>query len=115
MRTITDARLDGEPARRATGLGIRAIYYGILLLFSVWGVVAIRSASPFQLFKVLANIAGLVLVIAGDPDLPRQPPLPAARGAAPALAREAGLALCVAFYAFFSWFGLRAIFASLIE
>ena len=46
-------------------MGIRAIYYGILLVFSIWGVFVIRSASPFQLFKILANMAGIVLMIAG--------------------------------------------------
>jgi len=29
--------------------------------------------------------------------------------------REAALLACVAFYAFFSWFGLRAVFKSLFE
>jgi hypothetical protein len=51
--------------RLHTGIGIRAVYYGILRLFSVRAVLALRMASPFQLFKVLANVAGLVLVIAG--------------------------------------------------
>ena len=73
-----------------------------------------RSASPFQLFKVLANIAGFVLVVAGIQILRvnRRFLPPAVR---PPLWREAGLLLCVAFYAFFSWFGLRAVFASLLE
>ena len=31
----------------------------------MWGVIVIRSASPFQLFKILANMAGIVLMIAG--------------------------------------------------
>ena len=29
--------------------------------------------------------------------------------------REAGLLLCVVFYAFFSWFGLQAVLRSLLE
>ena len=56
MRTITDALDVEQPG--AGKRGIRAIYYGILLLFSVWGIFVIRSASPFQLFKILANMAG---------------------------------------------------------
>src|SRR6185436_13834994 len=65
VRTVTDALWMSSPTARGLSRGIRAIYYGILVLFSVWGAIVIRSASPFQLFKVLANMAGIVLVIAG--------------------------------------------------
>jgi hypothetical protein len=111
VRTSADALWMAHPRLRR-GVGIRGVYYGILVAFTVWGVLAVRSASPFQLFKVLANVAGLVLAIAGLQIffvnrlfLPR--PL------RPALWREAMLLACVAFYAFFSWFGMRAVFASL--
>jgi len=107
VRTTADAIWMSHP-RVHTGFGIRAVYYGILLLFSLWALVALRSASPFQLFKVLANVAGLVLVIAGIQIFRvNRRFLPAA--VRPALWREAGLLLCVTFYAFFSWFGLRAL------
>jgi hypothetical protein len=33
----------------------------------------------------------------------------------PPLWREAGLLMCVAFYAFFSWFGLRAVLSGLFR
>jgi hypothetical protein len=113
VRTAADAIWMSHP-RVHSGFGIRAVYYGILLLFSVWGVVAVRSASPFQLFKVLANVAGLVLVIAGIQIFRvNRRFLPAA--VRPALWREAGLLLCVAFYAFFSWFGLRAVLSGLFR
>ena len=65
VRTITDALWMSSSRAREWKRGIRAIYYGILLLFSVWGIIVIRSASPFQLFKILANMAGIVLMIAG--------------------------------------------------
>jgi hypothetical protein len=113
VRTTADAVFMAHPRVRA-GLGIRAIYYGILLVFSVWGMFAIRSASPFQLFKVLANVAGLVLVVAGiQIFLVNRRFLP--RVLRPAPWRQAGLLLCVAFYAFFSWFGLRAVLKGLFE
>ena len=113
VRTTADALWMSHP-RVHSGVGIRVVYYGILALFSVWGVVAIRSASPFQLFKVLANVAGLVLVIAGIQIFRvNRRFLPAA--VRPPLWREAGLLLCVAFYAFFSWFGLRAVLAGLLS
>jgi hypothetical protein len=113
VRTTADAVWMSHP-RVHSGVGIRGVYYGILALFSVFGVVAIRSASPFELFKVLANMAGLVLVIAGIQILRvNRRFLPAA--VRPPLWREAALLLCVAFYAFFAWFGLRAVLAGLLN
>ena len=110
VRTSADALWMAHP-KLQRGLGIRAVYYGILVAFTVWGVLAVRSASPFQLFKVLANVAGLVLAIAGlQIFFVNRRFLP--RALRPALWREAMLLACVAFYAFFSWFGMRAVFAS---
>jgi uncharacterized protein YhhL (DUF1145 family) len=97
---------------RAWDRGIRAIYYGILLVFSVWGVFVIRSASPFQLFKVLANMAGIVLLIAGvQIFLVNRRFLPAA--VRPPLWREIGLLVCSAFYAFFAYFVIRDLIRTL--
>jgi uncharacterized protein YhhL (DUF1145 family) len=108
VRTITDAAWMADPRVRAGTRGIRTLYYGILAAFSVWGVVMVRSASPFQLFKVLANMAGLVLVIAGIQILlVNRRFLP--KAVRPAPWREAALLACVAFYAFFSWFGLQDV------
>src|SRR5918996_1596872 len=65
VRTITDAAWMSSRRARDWKRGIRAIYYGILVVFSIWGMLVIRSASPFQLFKILANMAGLVLDFPG--------------------------------------------------
>ena len=65
VRTITDAVWMAGGRARDPKRSIRAIYYGILIAFSVWGAIVIRTASPFQLFKVLANVAGIVLAVAG--------------------------------------------------
>ena len=107
VRTTADAVWMSHPWVHS-GVGIRGVYYGILALFSVWGVVALRSASPFQLFKVLANVAGLVLVMAGI-QIFRVNRRFLPQAVRPPLWREAGLLLCVAFYAFFAWFGLREV------
>jgi hypothetical protein len=113
VRTITDALWMSSSRAREWKRGIRAIYYGILLLFSVWGIIVIRSASPFQLFKILANMAGIVLMIAGV-----QIFLVNRRFLPPVLRprrwREAGLLLCSAFYAFFAYFVVRDLIRSLI-
>jgi len=112
VRTITDAVWMSSSRAREWKMGIRAIYYGILLLFSVWGIIVIRSASPFQLFKILANMAGIVLMIAGVQifRVNRRFLPPALR--AP-LWREIGLLLCSAFYAFFAYFVVRDLLRSL--
>ena len=113
VRTITDAVWMSSSTARAWKPGIRALYYGILLVFSVWGVFVIRFASPFTLFKILANMAGIVLVIAGI-----QIFLVNRRFLPPALRpprwREAVLLLCSAFYAFFAFFVIRDIVRSLL-
>jgi hypothetical protein len=111
VRTITDALWMSSSRAREWKRGIGAIYYGILLLFSVWGIIVIRSASPFQLFKILANMAGIVLMIAGvQIFLVNRRFLPPVLR--PARWREAGLLLCSAFYAFFAYFVVRDVLRS---
>jgi uncharacterized protein YhhL (DUF1145 family) len=105
VRTITDVLWMASPGVRKAS-GIRAIYYGVLIIFSLWGAIVIRFASPFQLFKVLANMAGVVLLVAGVQILivnRRFLPAPLR----PPLWREAGLLICSGFYAFFTWFVVR--------
>jgi hypothetical protein len=112
VRTITDALWMSSRKARDVRRGIRAIYYGILVLFSVWGAIVIRSASPFQLFKVLANMAGIVLVIAGiQIFMVNRRFLPQAVRAP--LWRELGLLVCSGFYAFFAFFVVRDLVRSL--
>jgi hypothetical protein len=112
VRTITDALWMSSQKARDVRRGIRGIYYGILILFSVWGALVVRSASPFQLFKVLANMAGLVLAIAGlQIFLVNRRFLP--RAVRPPAWREAALLVCSAFYAFFTFFVVREVVRSL--
>jgi hypothetical protein len=112
VRTITDAVWMASGRARASRRGIRAIYYGILLVFSIWGAFVIRFASPFQLFKILANMAGIVLAVAGvQIFLVNRRFLPPALR--PARWKEAGLLLCSAFYAFFAFFVIRDLLRSL--
>jgi hypothetical protein len=74
----------------------------------------IRSASPFQLFKILANMAGIVLAVAGvQIFLVNRRFLPP--GVRPARWREFGLLACSAFYAFFAFFVVRDIVRSLMS
>jgi len=112
VRTITDALWMSSSRAREWKMGIRAIYYGILLVFSIWGVIVIRSASPFQLFKILANMAGIVLMIAGvQIFLVNRRFLP--KAVRPPVWREIGLLVCSGFYAFFAYFVVRDLIRSL--
>jgi hypothetical protein len=111
VRTITDVVWMSGSRAGGSARDIRAIYYGILIAFSIWATLAIRSASPFQLFKILANMAGLVLAVAGVQIfivnrrfLPR--PVRASRW------RECGLLACSAFYGVFTFFVVRDLIRS---
>jgi hypothetical protein len=112
VRTITDAAWMARQGSDEGRVDIRKIYYGILVAFSIWGVFSIRIASPFQLFKVLANMAGVVLAIAGIQILiVNRRFLP--RALRPPLWRELSLVVCSAFYAFFAFFAIRQVVKSL--
>ncbi|PYQ39597.1 MAG: hypothetical protein DMF77_20985 [Acidobacteria bacterium] len=112
VRTVTDAVWMARHAEGRERLDIRGLYYGILIAFSLWSVIAIRLASPFQLFKFLANMAGVVLAIAGVQivRVNRRFLPPALR---PALWREIGVLGCSAFYAYFAFYAIRAFFQTL--
>jgi hypothetical protein len=102
VRTVTDLTwTSSERARRWTGNRASIIYYTVLAVFSCWAIYTMRFAGPFALFKVMANMAGFVMAVAGVQILivNRTFLPPALR---PPLYRELLLVLCVAFYGFFS-------------
>jgi hypothetical protein len=114
VRTVTDVVWMASPGVRDRGRGVRSIYYGVLVAFSIWGVIVVRSASPFQLFKVLANMAGIVLAIAGVQIwLVNRRFLP--RVLRPGAWREWLLLISSAYYAFFAWFVIRDLVRSLMR
>ena len=65
VRTITDVLWTGSRRVRAwRGGDVRAVYYGVLAVAVVWGIVALGLAQPFVLLKLGANVAGVVFVVA---------------------------------------------------
>jgi hypothetical protein len=112
VRTVTDAMWMSNKRLRDWKHGaIHKIYYGVLAIFSLWGALAIRLTSPLKLFTILANVAGLVLVIGGvQIFLVNRRFLP--REIRPSLWREGALWSCVLFYAFFSFFVIRNLIQS---
>jgi hypothetical protein len=64
-RAVTDMLWTGSARVRAAGRGdVRAVYYTVMAVLVVWGVVALRLAPPFALLLVGANVAGAIFVIA---------------------------------------------------
>ena len=66
VRTVTDiVWTSSGRVREAKSLGVGRLYYGLLLVLSLWGLVVVHFAGAMALFQILAAIAGLVLVPAG--------------------------------------------------
>jgi hypothetical protein len=64
-RSITDILWTGSARlRRWRGGDVRAVYYTVLALVVVWGIIALRLAAPVTLLQIGANMAGVVFVIA---------------------------------------------------
>ncbi|MGI5837469.1 MAG: Nramp family divalent metal transporter [Chloroflexota bacterium] len=66
VRMITDIGWTGSSKIRAwSGGDVRKIYYTILVLFAIWGAIAMRMTAPFMLIQLGANMAGLMFVFMG--------------------------------------------------
>ncbi|HYE65746.1 MAG TPA: Nramp family divalent metal transporter [Pyrinomonadaceae bacterium] len=114
IRTITDIVWIGSKRARAwRGGDIRLIYYALLLGFTVWGFFVVNWGDAMSLFKIIANMAGLVLAIASLQVLFVNTKLlpPELR---PSMWRRAGLVICSLFYGFFAvivfWTLIKSLF-----
>ena len=64
-RSITDILWTGSArARSWRGGDVRAVYYSVLAVLVVWGIIAMQLAQPVMLLQIGANIAGAVFVFA---------------------------------------------------
>jgi len=64
VRAITDILWTGSGRlRNWRGGDVRVVYYGVLAVVVLWGIIALRLAQPFLLIQISANMAGLVLVV----------------------------------------------------
>jgi hypothetical protein len=101
-RTVTDMLWTSNPSVRKWAKGdVRKVYYASLILFVVWGCIAINLAQPFILILLGAFMAGLEMAIYGvhvwyvnHKFLPREVRAP--------LWRQAVLWLFSAFFGFFT-------------
>jgi Mn2+/Fe2+ NRAMP family transporter len=65
VRALTDILWTrSSRVRRWRNGDVRAIYYTVLGVISLWGIIAIRLAQPIMLLQIGANIGGVVFVIA---------------------------------------------------
>lgn len=65
VRSITDILWTGSSRLRAwRGGDVRAVYYGVLAVIVLWGIIALRLAQPFLLLQIGANVAGFVFIVA---------------------------------------------------
>ena len=63
-RAITDILWTGSRRLRAArDVDVRRIYYGVLAVIVVWGLIALRLTKPIILLQIGANMAGIVFII----------------------------------------------------
>ncbi|MCZ6515457.1 MAG: Nramp family divalent metal transporter [Acidobacteria bacterium] len=99
IRTVTDVVWMGSRRLREWREGkIQKVYYGLLLVYTFLAFFAIRVGNPLTQFKIIANVAGLIMVIGGiQIFLVNRKFLP--RALQGAWWKQAGLLACVVFYA----------------
>jgi len=109
-RSITDILWAGsERVRSWRGGDIRAVYYTVLAVVVIWGIIALKLAAPVMLLQISANIAGAIFVIASLHVLYLNTRvLPAALR--PPLWRRVALVGMAVFYGFFVTLVTRSLF-----
>ncbi len=62
-RAITDILWTGSKRIRAWRGDVRVVYYAVLAVVILWGVLALRLTQPIVLLALSANMAGIVFII----------------------------------------------------
>jgi len=109
VRAMTDILWTGSRRVRSWRSGdVRAVYYTVLAVLVIWGIIAMRLAQPIVLLKLGANVAGLVLVVSSLHLLYLNTRLlpPHVR---PPLWRRLALIAMALFYGFFVTLSLRSV------
>jgi hypothetical protein len=109
VRSVTDILWTGSKRiRNWRGGDVRAIYYAVLAVVVIWGMIALRLAAPIVLLQIGANVAGVVFIIASTHLLYVNTVLLPAE-LRPPMWRRACLVAMAVFYAFFSMMSIRAL------
>jgi hypothetical protein len=100
-RSITDILWTGSARVRAwRGGDVRKVYYTVLFVVVIWGIIALRLAAPVVLLQIGANIAGAVFIISALHLLYLNTRL-LPRELRPPMWRRLALVGMIAFYGFF--------------
>jgi len=107
-RTITDILWSGSRrVRDWRGGDVRSVYYFVLAVIVVWGIIALKLAQPIVLLQIGANVAGFIFVVASIHLLYINTRLlPAALR--PPMWRRVALACMTVFYGFFVVLSVRS-------
>jgi uncharacterized membrane protein SpoIIM required for sporulation len=109
VRAITDILWTGSSRVRAwRGGDVRAVYYSVLAVVVIWGIVSLGLAQPIFLLKLGANVAAIILIVASLHVLYVNTRLlpPHVR---PPLWRRATMIGMALFYSFFVTLSLRSL------
>jgi hypothetical protein len=110
-RAMTDILWTGSPMiRRVRNGDVRRVYYAIMVVLAVWGVIALQLAQPIVLLKLSANVAGVIFVIASLHLLYVNTHLLPPHVRPPAW-RRASLVVMALFYAFFVTLSLSSVWS----
>ena len=109
VRSVTDMLWTGSArVRQWRGGDVRAVYYTVLAVLVVWGMIALRLAQPIALIVIGANVAAVVFVIASLHLLYVNTRL-LPEALRPPLWRRAALLVTAMLYATFAALSLRAV------
>ena len=109
VRAVTDIMWTGSKRLREwRGGDVRAVYYSVLAMVVVWGIIALKLAAPIILLQIGANIASVVFIIASLHLLYLNTRL-LPRELHPPMWRRACLVVMAMFYSFFSWLSFSSL------
>ncbi|MEK7728584.1 MAG: Nramp family divalent metal transporter [candidate division KSB1 bacterium] len=108
VRAVADMLWTGSSrVRKWRGGDVRAVYYAVLGIVVVWGIIALRLAQPMLLLQLGANVAGVVFIVASLHLLYLNTRL-LPRELQPPLWRRVMLVAMALFYGFFCAMSVRA-------
>jgi hypothetical protein len=102
IRTVTDIVWVASPKlRERRHMSVSKVYYSLLAVFTVWGLIAVNWGNAVTLFKILGGLASPIMAVSSIQILLVNTRLlpPELR---PAMWRRAALVLCCACYGFLS-------------
>jgi hypothetical protein len=109
VRAITDILWTGSARLRRWRTGdVRSVYYSVMAVLVLWGIIALRLAQPIVLLKVGANVAGVVLIVASLHLLYINTRL-LPQHVRPPIWRRAALVMMALFYGFFAALSLGSL------